>query len=128
MSTEQNKAVVRRYVAEVLVGGDVELVDELLADAYVNRSMGDMDRTTFKGWLAAASAGPGGRMEIIDLVAEDDVVVARFTYAITLPSGEPVTARGLSFYRLRDGRIVEDDAITSPDLMQVFADQMPPTP
>ena len=128
MSTEQNKAVVRRYVAEVLVGGDVELVDELLGQAYVNRAMGDMDRASFKEWLAAASAGPGGRMEIIDLVAEDDVVVARFTYAITLPSGEPVTARGFSFYRLADGRIVEDDAITSPDLMQVFADQMPATP
>ena len=67
-------------------------------------------------------------MEIIDLVAEDDAVVARFTYAIALPSGEAVTARGFSFYRLADGRIVEDDAITSPDLMQVFADQMPATP
>jgi len=64
-------------------------------------------------------------MEIQDLVAEGDAVVARFTYAIALPSGQKVTARGLTYYRLADGRIVEDDPITTPDLTQVFADQMP---
>ena len=126
MSIEQNKAVVRRFVSQVLVGGKVELVDDLLAAGYVNRAMGDMDRAAFKAWLSVASAGPGGRMEIEDLVAEGDAVVARFTYAITLPSGETVSARGLTYYRLADGRIVEDDAITTPDLTQVFAAQMPP--
>lgn len=125
MSTEQNKAVVRRYITEVLVGGHIDLVDELLAPNYVNRGMGDMDRGTFKAWLSAASAGPGGRMEIQDLVAEGDAVVARFNYAITLPSGETITARGLTYYRLTDGTIVEDDPITTPDLTQVFASQMP---
>ena len=129
MSIERNKALVRRYITEVLAGGNVALVDELLGADYVNRSMGDMDRAGFKAWLEKASAGPGGRMEIRDLVAEGDAVVARFTYAITLPDGEEVTARGLTFYRLADGRIVEDDPITTPDLTQVFADQMPtPTP
>ena len=126
MSTEQNKAVVRRFVSEVLVGGHVDLVDDLLAANYVNRAMGDMDRAAFKAWLTVSSAGPGGRMEIEDLVAEGDAVVARFTYAITLPSGEKVTARGLTYYRLADGRIVEDDPITTPDLTQVFGAQMPP--
>ena len=121
MSTEQNKAVVRRFITEVLVGGHVDLVDDLLAANYVNRGMGGMDRTGFKAWLNANSAGPGGRMEIVDLVAEGDAVVARFNYAITLPNGEPITARGLTFYRLADGRIVEDDPITTPDLMQAFA-------
>ena len=65
-------------------------------------------------------------MEIEDLVAEGEAVVARFSDAITLPSGEKVAARGLTFYRLADGRIAEDDAITTPDLTQVFAAQMPP--
>ncbi len=125
MSIEENKAVVRRFIADVLEGGDVELVDDLLGATYVNRGMGGMDRAAFKAWLSAASAGPGGRMEIVDLVAEGDAVVARFNYAITLPNGGEVTARGLTFYRLADGRIVEDDPITSPDLTQVFADQMP---
>jgi hypothetical protein len=125
MSIEQNKAVVRRFVTEVLVGGQVDLVDDLLAANYVNRAMEDMDRAAFKSWLAANSAGPGGQMEIKDLVAEGDAVVARFTYAITLPTGEEIKARGLTYYGLADGKIVEDDPITTPDLTQVFAAQMP---
>jgi len=125
MSIEQNKAVVRRFITEVLVGGDVDQIDALLAADYVNLGMGGMDRAGFKAWLAVASAGPGGGMEIEDLVAEGDAVVARFSYGITLPSGEEITARGLSFYRLADGRIVEDDAITTPDRRQLFAAQMP---
>ena len=125
MSTEQNKAIVRRFVTEVLVGGNVDLVDELLGWSYVNIGMGGMDRAAFKAWLAANSAGPGGKMEIRDLVAEGDAVVARFTYAITLPDGQKIEARGLTYYRLADGRIVEDDPITSPDLMQAFAAQVP---
>jgi len=126
MSTEQNKAVVRQFITEVLVGGHVDLVDDLLAANYVNRSLGGMNRAAFKAWLTAASAGPGGRMEIEDLVAEGDAVVARFTFPITLPTGEKITARGLTYYGLADGRIVEDDPITTPDLTQVFAAQMPP--
>ena len=126
MPTEQNKAVVRRFITEVLVGGDVDQIDALLAADYVNLGMGGMDRAGFKAWLSVASAGPGGGMEIEDLVAEGDAVVARFSYAITLPAGERITARGLTYYRLADGRIVEDEAITTPDLMQVFAAQMPP--
>jgi predicted SnoaL-like aldol condensation-catalyzing enzyme len=126
MSTEQNKAVVRRFITEVLAGGHVDLVEDLLAPNYVNRGMGGMDRAAFKAWLTANSAGPGERMEIVDLVAEADAVVARFTYAMTLPSGETITVRGLTYYGLADGRIVEDDPITTPDLAQLFATQMPP--
>ena len=63
-------------------------------------------------------------MEIQELVAEGDAVVARFTYAITLPDGDDVTARRVADCRLAGGRIVEDDAITTPDLRQVFANQM----
>ena len=127
MSIEQNKAVVRRFITEVLARGEVDLVDDLLGADYVNRGMGDMDRDSFKAWLSGASAGPGNRMEIRELVAEGDAVVARFSYVIAPDTGEPITARGLAYYRLADSRIVEDDAITSPDLTQLFANQMPPS-
>ena len=125
-STDQNKAVVRRFITEVLVGGHVDLVDDLLAAKYVNRGMGGMDRAGFKAWLTAAAAGPGGRREIEDRGAEGYSVVARSTYAITLATGEKITARGLTYYGLADGRIVEDNPITTPDLMQVFGAQMTP--
>jgi hypothetical protein len=51
MSIEQNKAVVGRFINEVLVGGDVDLIDDLLGTTYVNRGMGDMDRPAFKAWF-----------------------------------------------------------------------------
>jgi hypothetical protein len=64
-------------------------------------------------------------MELKELVAEGDAVVARFGYVIAPDTGESITVRGLAWYRLAGGRIVEDDAVTSPDLTQLFAAQMP---
>ena len=121
MTTDQNKEIVRRYVEDVLVGGNVDLVDELLSPDYVNHAMGEINRAAFKAWLGANSAGPGGRMQIVQMVAEGDAVVVRFTFETTLPSGKEIKVRGMTFYRLDGGRIVEDDAVTSPDLMQAFA-------
>jgi predicted ester cyclase len=127
MSTEQNKAVVRRFITEVLAGGNLDVVDELLAPSYVNRGMGGTDLADFKAMLPGMEAAmPERRMEIKDLVAEGDAVVARFNYEMTLSTGKMLSARGLTYYRLADGRIVEDDPITTPDLMQAVAAEMPP--
>ncbi len=61
-SSVENKAVVSRFITEVLQGGKVHLVDELLAPNYVNPGMGNADRDHFKGILgpsvAAQSDGP----------------------------------------------------------------------
>ncbi|MGA2514699.1 MAG: nuclear transport factor 2 family protein [Candidatus Limnocylindrales bacterium] len=127
MSTDQNKETVRRFATEVLAGGDIDLVDELLAPGYVNKGMGGMDRAGFKTMLPAMGAAmPDRRIVIHNLVAEGDAVVARFTYEMTPATGEKISARGLTFYRLVDGRIVEDDPITTPDLMQVLSAQVAP--
>jgi predicted ester cyclase len=126
-STEQNKAVVRRFITELLTGGNPDVADELLAPDYVNRAMGGVDRAGFKAMLPAmAAVMPARVMEIEDLVAEGDAVVARFTFEWTLAGGEKIAGRGLTYYRLADGRIVEDDPITSPDLTQALAAQLQP--
>ena len=63
---------------------------------------------------------------VIDtLVAEGDAVVARFTIAMGNAAGETVSARGLTYYRLADGKIVEDDPITTPDLVQELGKLLP---
>ena len=124
MSTDQNKAVVRRFITEVLVGGNVEVADEVLAPDYVNRAMG-ADREGFKAFIAGSPVFSDRRFDIEDLVAEGDAVVTRFSFEITDPAGNRISARGLTFYRLADGRIVEDDPITTPDLTQAFGDLMP---
>lgn len=125
MSTEQNKAVVRRFITEVLTEGDLDVIDELLAPTYRNKGMGDIDLAAFKAMLPAmATVVPSRQMAIEELVAEGDAVVARFTFAYTLATGEHVAGRGLTYYGLSNGKIVEDDPLTSPDLIPMLAAQM----
>ncbi len=125
MSVEQNKTVVRRFITEVLTGGSLDVVDELLAPGYRNKAMGDADLATFKAMLPAMDTViPSREMAIVGLVAEGDVVVARFTFAYTLATGEQVAGRGLTYYSLSNGKIVEDDPLTSPDLIPMLASQM----
>jgi predicted ester cyclase len=124
VSTDQNKAVVRRFITEVLAGGNVDVVDELLAPNYVNRAMGT-DLAAFKAMLTGLSTAlPGRRFDIEDLVAEGDAVVSRFTSEMTDTAGKVISVRGLTYYRLAEGMIVEDDPITTPDLMQALGDLM----
>ena len=118
MAADSNKDVVRRFMEEVLAGGKLDQIDELLAPGYVNRAFG-AGLEEFKGMLAGLPAAlPDRRFDIEDLVAEGDAVVARFTAATNDGSGKTITYRGLTFYRLADGKIVEDDPVTTPDLAQ----------
>ena len=129
MSTAKNKAVVRRFVKEVLSRGKVDLVDELLAPNYVNPSMGVKNRDGFKGVVSGLKAAmPKRDFKIEDLVAEGNSVVFRGTMVATLPSGKKVTARVITYYRLAKGKIVEDDPMTVPDLNQLMGGMMPPVP
>jgi predicted ester cyclase len=133
MSTEQNKAVVRQFINEALTGRNLAVADEVLAPNFVNRMTGG-DLTAFKGMLTGMSAALSDfQIDIDDLVAEGDSVVARWNMAATHsgslmgeePTGKRVSTRGLTYYRLVDGRIVEDDPISSPDLLQLLGIQMP---
>jgi predicted ester cyclase len=118
MATNNNKDVVQRFVKEVLAGGQLDRIDELVAPGYVNRAFG-AGLEAFKGMLAGLSAAlPDRRFNIEDLVADGDAVVIRFTSEMRDGNGRTISLRGLTFYRLADGKIVEDDPITTPDLAQ----------
>jgi ketosteroid isomerase-like protein len=105
---ERNKAVVRRLVAEVLNAGRLDAIDELYAPTLAPAA---------KRWIAPfRSSFPDVRMEVIDLIAEGDKVVGRFTCSATHLGewlGHPPTGRRfeaideVSIFRLRDGRIVD---------------------
>ena len=43
-----------------------------------------------------------------------------FTSEVTRGDGEKLQAHGLTYYRLADGKIVEDDPFTRPDLGQLL--------
>ena len=49
---------------------------------------------------------------------------ARFNYVVTLPEASTTTARTLAYYRLADGRIIVNDVMFDPDLMQVLGPHM----
>jgi ketosteroid isomerase-like protein len=119
VSTEQNKAIVRRFMIEVLEGGDFGAFEDVVAPSYVNPAMGDADRTAFKAILTTMRAGVSMHFDIDEILAEGDGVVARFSLEVTR-GGEKLTARGLTYYRLADGKIVEDDPYTRPDLAQLL--------
>jgi ketosteroid isomerase-like protein len=105
---EVNKDVVRRAIGEIINGGSLELVDQLYAPAIAPE---------IRAWIAPFRASfPDVRMEIVELVAEGDKVVGRFTCSATHSGqwrGHPPTGRRFEqvdevyFFRLQDGRISE---------------------
>ncbi|MGD0645426.1 MAG: nuclear transport factor 2 family protein [Candidatus Bathyarchaeia archaeon] len=127
MNTNGNKAIVRRFIKDVLGGGNVNLIDELLAPNYMNPSMGVTDRTGFKAVISGLKASaPARDFEISDIVAEGDSVVFRGNMNFTLARGKKVSARVITYYRLVDGKIVEDEPISTPPLTELLAGMMPP--
>ena len=136
MSAEQNKAVVRQFMMEALTGRNLDIADEILAPNYMNRMTG-ADIAAFKGFLTGMSAALSDvQFEIDDLVAEGDSVVARWRMEAThtgslmgeAPTGKKISSRGLTYYRLDNGQIVEDDPLSSPEILQALGIQMPAQP
>ena len=119
MSTEENKAVVRRYV-EALNKQDLAVALECCAPDYVwhgaRRYGVSPDLAGVKQLLTAAmTAFPDAQHVVEDLIAEGDKVVARFTARATHqgefmgipPTGKEVTVRGIAICRFVGGKEVE---------------------
>jgi predicted SnoaL-like aldol condensation-catalyzing enzyme len=107
--SEKNKAVVRRFIEEILMKQNAALIDELVAPDYVNH-MVPGGREAFKQFLPMlGSAYPDLKLHysVDHLIAEGHYVVARITYHIT-NAGKEATGSDLSEYRVADGKIVED--------------------
>ena len=105
--SEQNKALVRRLVDEVLNGGRMEAIDEIYADDLAPAA---------RRWITPFRVSfPDLHMEIVDLIAEDEKVVGRFTCSATHQGtwrGHPPTGRRFEniaevyIFQIRDGKIV----------------------
>ena len=131
MGTEENKAVVRRFGDELTTGHvtDPDLIDELLAPNYVNLAMGNADLTAFKAMVPAmASVMKEAWIDDLEMVTEGDAVFARFNYSVTLHDGSTTTCRTMAYYRLADGKIVENDVMSVPDMVQVLGALRAPPP
>jgi steroid delta-isomerase-like uncharacterized protein len=118
MSTEANKAVVRRFVDEVFVAGRMDAVDELVAPDFVPHSWPGTGPgpEELKRAMTRVFAGLSDvSMTIEDMIAEDDRVAVQLTaHAVQSgefmgmpPSGKPYTIPEIHVFRVRDGRIAE---------------------
>src|SRR5919197_1783475 len=119
MSTEENKAIVRRFLEELVSTGNPALADELLASNYALHFGGNppMDGQGFRQFLGMFRAAfPDLRVTVEDEIAEGDKVATRFTWRGThrgpfqgiAPTGKHVTGSGIAIYRVTNGQIAED--------------------
>jgi predicted ester cyclase len=101
-----NKALVRRLVDEVINERRTEVIDEISTP-----SMARSAHAWIEPFLASFS---DVRMEVVDLVAEDDKVAARFLCSGSHTGdwrGHPPSRRRfervdeVTFFQIRDGRI-----------------------
>ena len=119
MSTEENKALMRRLYEEVWNQGNMATVDELLAADYVLHDPAHQVRGPegFKAYVSAFRAAfPDLYATVEDQVAEDDRAAMRFSVIATHkgefqgipPTGKQITLSGINIQRFVDGKIAEN--------------------
>ena len=120
MATEENKALISRFVEELFNQGNISLANELLAPDFVEREQippGVPDgREGVKSLTSMLrSAFPDFKATIEDMVAEGDKVVVRMIWSGThkgefmgIPaSGKSVSIGVIDIIRVNKGKLVE---------------------
>jgi steroid delta-isomerase-like uncharacterized protein len=120
MSTEDNKACVRRAIEALNRGDMVEMSaswDKFIVPDFVRQDTtgGLRSREEYKRVLSNLLTAIPGQFTIEDLFAEGEKVLLRYTFHGTHqgqwrgipPTGKPVTFTGMLIYRFDDGKIVE---------------------
>ena len=111
MSVEANKAVVRRYIDEVINGGDLSLIETFFVPARCEQ---------VRAFLTGGdSVFPDGREEIQDIVADGDKVMARWIFRGTQqktffglpPTGKRIEITGYGAYYFDNGLITWDTIV-----------------
>jgi steroid delta-isomerase-like uncharacterized protein len=115
---EKNKAVARRVFDEIFNRNKFEVANEIYSPDFVNhglqKSVGlQEDQAAARGWK---DAFPDGKMEIEQMVAENDLVTVVWIGTGTntgqgngLPAtGKTIRLRGITVWRIVDGKIREE--------------------
>jgi predicted ester cyclase len=125
MSLEENKAIVRRFIHEGVIGGNLAVLDELCSPDCINHAaVPDARQGTAGAKRVVAfsrAAMPDQRWTNEMLIAEGDLVVmhgirvatwqADNFRGIPTPKGKPVSVELVHIFRVRDGKIVEHWAV-----------------
>jgi steroid delta-isomerase-like uncharacterized protein len=120
MSSEQNKAIVRRLFEEPWKG-NLSVVDDLTASEYIGHDPALPEPLRgpegVKEFVSAyLVAFPDARVTVEQQLAEGDLVATRWSARGThegelmdlAPTGKKVTVTGLTMSRLEGGKIVEE--------------------
>jgi steroid delta-isomerase-like uncharacterized protein len=116
MTTDENKALVRRFISEIFEQGRPEAVDELCADDFIGHTWGNADKDGLKAAMARVAQGlADARFTVDDEIAEGDRVAVRVTASARQVGelmGMPATGRTyeigeIHIFRVRDGKVVE---------------------
>jgi steroid delta-isomerase-like uncharacterized protein len=115
----ENKALVHRFIEEVINRKALVVLDDLIASDFVNHSAPPgipPTRAGYKQFLSIyLSAFPDLHIQIEDQIAEEDRVVSRFTAHGTHKSelmgipatGKAVTVSGINISRIGGGKVQE---------------------
>ena len=118
--SEQNKAVSRRLVEDVFVGGNLDLAEELVDARFVGHDVAMPEPIRGPEGLKQQAKGyrdafPDLQFTIEDQIAEGDQVVTRWTVTGThkgdlfgmSPTGKQATITGITIDRFSGGKIAE---------------------
>lgn len=120
------KAIVRRFYEEVFNQRNVDLIDELMADPFVNHDptpVAARDCASMKQFIKTMTiAFPDHHHHIEDLIAEDDQVVMRCTFTGTHlghfpgflempPTRRSVRQRQIHILRVLNGKLAEHQVV-----------------
>ena len=121
MTAETNTLIIERFTREFLTTGDAALAEEFLSPDIVLHFAGQQQRGRDR-YLAVVAANADTFEDLVwtveEMVADGDAVAVRYTmtgthrgeFAGVPPTGKAVVAQSMAFYRLADGRIVEERA------------------
>src|SRR5512141_1645885 len=84
MSPEANKAIIRRFIVEVLIEGNRQMIFKLVDRNYVNRVTGQGydELLQYAGLMKIAV--PDAHYRIENMIAEGDEVVVRYVFSGTV--------------------------------------------
>lgn len=120
MSAQENKALVQRFLDEVISKGNPDAADTVCSANFTwhGGSTGEVtDLVTFKQLVAPFFTGfPDLAVSSEEMIAEGDKVMSRYRWHGTqrgaffgIPATDKqVTVTGISMYRIADGKIVEE--------------------
>ena len=120
MTTEQNKALIRRFYEEVWNNGNFDVAEEIFAADYLRHDLRPgkaLPGPEGQKRIAAdfRAAFPDLAMQVDFMIAEGDMVMARWTtegtntgqWANVPPTGKHAKFSGVNIFRIANGRVVE---------------------